>query len=83
MRNLKVCCGRASCLIEFVSRLEEWADVASERGKQVVDPKGPLPRSRYPAEVFHCSWLRCLSGRSILFGRGIRSAEVPCAQLEA
>ena len=65
--DLKVCCGRTSCLIEFVSQFEEWAYVASEHGRQVVDLEGPLPWSGYPTEVFHCSWLRHLSVRSILF----------------
>ena len=57
--------------------------MASKRGKQVVDLKDPLPRSGYPIEVFHYSWLRHLFGRSILFGRGIHPAEVPLISFEA
>ena len=52
---MKVCYGRASYLIEFVSQLEERANVASERRKQVVDLEGPLPWMGHLAKVFHYS----------------------------
>ena len=57
--------------------------MASEYERQVADLGGPLLRPRYPIEVFYCSWLRCLSVRSVLFSRGTRSAKVCLTLLEA
>ena len=57
--------------------------MASEYERQVTNLEGPLLRPGYPTEVFHCSWLRCLSVRSVLFSRGTRSTEVPLTLLEA
>ena len=77
---MKVCCSCVSCLTEIVSQLGERAYVASEYERQVVDQEGLLLRPGYPTEVFYCSWLRCLSVRSILFIRGTFDlARGPCS----